>query len=64
MPCKKAIISAYCIVIQSGYPNAHRDLVKTILQAAGEKTVTLVYAARDTEHNNAAALKEFLETKS
>lgn len=31
-----------------------------IAAAAKKGTVTLVYGARDTEHNNAAALKEFL----
>ncbi len=32
-----------------------------ILQAAQEGNVTLLYSARDTEHNNAAALKEYLD---
>lgn len=42
------------------------DLKKTpdswapIVAAAEEGTVTLVYGARDTEHNNAVALKDFL----
>jgi uncharacterized protein YeaO (DUF488 family) len=31
-----------------------------ILRAAQNGTVTLLYAARDTEHNNAVALKEYL----
>lgn len=31
-----------------------------IVAAAKKGTVTLVYAARDTEHNNAVALREFL----
>jgi uncharacterized protein YeaO (DUF488 family) len=34
-----------------------------LLEAAREKDITLVYSARDTEHNNAAALKLFLEKK-
>ena len=34
-----------------------------ILKAARRGTVTLHYAARDTEHNNAVALKEFLEAR-
>ncbi len=34
-----------------------------LLQAARRGTVTLVYSAHDTEHNNAVALKEFLETR-
>jgi uncharacterized protein YeaO (DUF488 family) len=32
-----------------------------IRDAAEEGTVTLVYGAKDTEHNNAAALKSYLE---
>jgi len=42
------------------------DLKKTpgswapIIAAAKKGTVTLVYGARDTEHNNAVALKDFL----
>ena len=31
-----------------------------ILEAARKSTVALLYGARDREHNNAAALKEFL----
>jgi uncharacterized protein YeaO (DUF488 family) len=34
-----------------------------ILKAAKHTTVTLVYSAHDTEHNNAVALKEYLEAK-
>ncbi len=34
-----------------------------ILKAARQGTVTLLYSARDIEHNNAVALKEFLEAK-
>lgn len=32
--------------------------------AARHDTLTLVYSARDTEHNNAVALKEYLEAHS
>jgi uncharacterized protein YeaO (DUF488 family) len=32
-----------------------------ILEAARDKTVTLIYSSHDTEHNNAIALKDFLE---
>jgi uncharacterized protein YeaO (DUF488 family) len=32
-----------------------------ILQAASRDNVTLLYSARDTEHNNAVALKTYLE---
>jgi uncharacterized protein YeaO (DUF488 family) len=34
-----------------------------IIQAARTRPVTLVYGARDTEHNNAVVLKEFLDHK-
>jgi uncharacterized protein YeaO (DUF488 family) len=34
-----------------------------ILKAARHGTVTLLYSSRDTEHNNALALKRFLEAK-
>ena len=34
-----------------------------IAEAACSGAVTLVYGARDAEHNNAVALKEFLERK-
>ncbi|NOK03010.1 MULTISPECIES: DUF488 domain-containing protein [Myxococcus] len=35
-----------------------------LLEAARHGTVTLVYSAHDTEHNNAAALQQFLEEAS
>jgi uncharacterized protein YeaO (DUF488 family) len=38
--------------------------VKKLLAMAGEKTLTLVYGAKDEEHNNAVALKEYLEEKA
>ncbi len=34
-----------------------------LLRAAQEGRITLVYSARDTEHNNAVALKEYLEKR-
>lgn len=34
-----------------------------ILEAARQGPVTLLYSARDTEHNNAAALKRYLDAK-
>ncbi len=37
--------------------------LRPIREAADRGTVTLVYAARDREHNNAVALREYLETK-
>jgi len=35
-----------------------------LLEAAAEGDITLVFAARDLEHNNAAALKTYLEKRS
>ncbi len=32
-----------------------------LLQEAQQGTITLLYSARDTKHNNAVALREFLE---
>jgi uncharacterized protein YeaO (DUF488 family) len=37
---------------------------KPILSAAQTNTVTLLYSSHDTEHNNAVALKEYLELKN
>ncbi len=34
-----------------------------LLEAAKHGNVTLIYSARDTEHNSALVLKEFLEEK-
>jgi uncharacterized protein YeaO (DUF488 family) len=34
-----------------------------ILEAARRGTVTLLYSARDTEHNNAVALKAYLDRR-
>ncbi|MEL7672422.1 MAG: DUF488 domain-containing protein [Chloroflexota bacterium] len=34
-----------------------------LLQAAREGTITLIYSARDEEHNQAVALKTYLERK-
>jgi uncharacterized protein YeaO (DUF488 family) len=39
----------------------NKDLVKIITEKAKAGTVTLIYAARDEQHNEAAVLKEFLE---
>lgn len=41
----------------------HSDSWQPLLARARRGHVTLVYSAHDTEHNNAVALKEFLETK-
>jgi len=34
-----------------------------LLQMAQDETLTLIYSAKDREHNNAVALKEFLESR-
>lgn len=39
------------------------DTVRPILDARRRGNVTLLYSARDTEHNNAVALKEYLEAR-
>jgi uncharacterized protein YeaO (DUF488 family) len=36
---------------------------QSILDAAHHGTVTLIYSSHDTEHNNAVALKQFLESR-
>jgi uncharacterized protein YeaO (DUF488 family) len=38
-----------------------QDAVRVLKQKAKEGTVTLVYAARDEEHNGALVLKRFLQ---
>ena len=44
--------------------DGHRDLVEQLLQKSNVGTLTLLFAAKDTEHNNAIALKNYLERKS
>ncbi len=36
---------------------------ETLLEAAQKGDITLVFSARDTEHNNAVALKEYLQKR-
>ncbi len=43
--------------------DAHPNAWEPILKGARKGIVTLLYSARDTEHNNALALKEFLDAK-
>jgi uncharacterized protein YeaO (DUF488 family) len=38
------------------------ETVQPLLQAAQRGHITLLYSARDTVHNNAVALKRYLET--
>lgn len=40
--------------------DAHAPAWQPLLEAARKGNVTLLYSSRDTEHNNAAALKEYL----
>ena len=42
---------------------AMKDAVKLLKQKGKEGTVTLIYAARDEEHNGALALKKFLQNR-
>ena len=42
--------------------DSHREAVAELRASLGEGTVTLVFASRETELNNASALKEFLAT--
>lgn len=39
------------------------DVWEPLLEAAAQGNITLLFSARDTEHNNAVALKEFLEAR-
>jgi uncharacterized protein YeaO (DUF488 family) len=41
---------------------AHKDRLQELRRHAREGTVTLVYGARDTEHNDAVVLAEILRT--
>jgi uncharacterized protein YeaO (DUF488 family) len=43
--------------------DAHPDAWQPIVAAARRGRVTLVYSSRDTEHNNAVALQEYLERR-
>ena len=42
---------------------ANPDAWQPILRAAKKGIVTLLYSARDTEHNSAVLLKAFMETR-
>lgn len=44
--------------------DARPQACEAILGAARRGPVTLVYSARDTEHNNAVALKEYLQARA
>lgn len=38
----------------------HADALRSLLEEVGDGPLTLVYAARDQQHNNATALREYL----
>jgi uncharacterized protein YeaO (DUF488 family) len=40
-----------------------QEALEPLIKAARRGTVTLVYSSHDTEHNNAVALKEFVERR-
>lgn len=40
------------------------DAINALLKACNGRTLTLVYAAKDEQHNNAVALKYYLENRS
>lgn len=42
----------------------HPDAWRPIVSAAKKKTVTLVYSSHDEEHNNAVALRDYLQKKA
>lgn len=44
--------------------DARPEAWEVLLRAARRGHVTLVYSARDTQHNNAVALREYLVTKT
>ena len=39
----------------------HRDQVEKLARGARKRSVTLLFSAKDSEHNNAVALKEYLD---
>ncbi|KAF0806690.1 hypothetical protein A6D6_01365 [Alcanivorax xiamenensis] len=43
--------------------DANPELVEGLLQSSADHTLTLLYAARDTRHNNAVALKNHLQAQ-
>lgn len=47
----------------TGELNSNREFDKLVDLVRGRETVTLVYSARDTEHNQAVVLKQLLERR-
>lgn len=39
-------------------------MLDELLHAAGRRKITLLYGAKETRHNNAVALKEYIETRT
>ena len=54
---------AFCARYEAELADAGAALQALHAAAAGQAAVTLLYAARDAERNNAVALKSFLERK-
>ena len=44
--------------------DAHVDLISEILTTANGRRITLLYAARDREHNHAVVLRDYLKNRS
>lgn len=44
-----------------GELRSRRDEIRELQRRCGSKTLRLLYGARDTDHNNAVALKAFIE---
>jgi uncharacterized protein YeaO (DUF488 family) len=43
--------------------NQKKELIDQIIPKARENNITLLYGAKDEKHNNAIALKEYIEAK-
>jgi uncharacterized protein YeaO (DUF488 family) len=43
--------------------DAQAEVWRPLLEAARQSTITLLFSARDTDHNSAVALKAYLEAK-
>lgn len=43
--------------------DANLEAWKPLLKAAEKRTLTLLFAAKDAEHNNAVALRQYLQAK-
>jgi uncharacterized protein YeaO (DUF488 family) len=44
--------------------DGHRDAWRPLAEAAAASDITLLYSSRDTAHNNAVALREYLVTRA